>query len=336
MDPALPEVSVRLEMFRHMLRVRRLEERLAALQRRGEIGFFGSSLGQEAVPVAAAFAVTPEDWVFPALREGAVMLVRGFPLVTYLAQMFGSARDVQKGRQMPSHQASRSVRQVSWSSSIGTQLPHAVGMALAAARAGDPALALAFMGEGATSTPDFHAALNLAGVLRARVVFVCQNNQYALSLPARGQTLAESFAVKARAYALAGRRVDGNDALAVHRAVRAACERARSGLGATLVECVTYRRGPHSSSDDPARYRSASEEEAWAARDPLLLLRRHLMLERALGPADEAALAGAIDSEITAALTLALADPPPARTTLFDDVYARMPWNLSEQAREPA
>lgn len=134
-DPALPAVSLRLAMFRHMLRVRLLEERLAALQRRGEIGFFGSSLGQEAVPVAAAFAVAPEDWVFPALREGAVMLVRGFPLVTYLAQMVGSARDVQKGRQMPSHQASRSVRQVSWSSSIGTQLPHAVGMALAAARA---------------------------------------------------------------------------------------------------------------------------------------------------------------------------------------------------------
>lgn len=335
-DPALPAVSLRLAMFRHMLRVRLLEERLAALQRRGEIGFFGSSLGQEAVPVAAAFAVAPEDWVFPALREGAVMLVRGFPLVTYLAQMVGSARDVQKGRQMPSHQASRSVRQVSWSSSIGTQLPHAVGMALAAARAGDGALALAFMGEGATSTPDFHAALNLAGVFRARVVFVCQNNHYALSVPACRQTRAASFALKARAYALAGRRVDGNDALAVYRAVREGAERARSGLGATLVECVTYRRGPHSSSDDPSRYRSASEEAGWAERDPLALLRRHLMLEGALGPADETALASALETEIGAAVTLALSDPPPARETLFADVYARMPWNLAEQSREPA
>jgi pyruvate dehydrogenase E1 component alpha subunit/2-oxoisovalerate dehydrogenase E1 component alpha subunit len=332
-DPALPPLSLRLEMFRHMLRVRRLEERLAALQRRGELGFFGSTWGQEAVPVAAAFAVAPEDWVFPALREGAVMLVRGFPLASYLAQMFGSARDVQKGRQMPSHQASRSVRQVSWSSSIGTQLPHAVGMALAAARAGDGALALAFLGEGATSTPDFHAALNFAGVFRARVVFVCQNNQYALSVPARRQTLAECFALKGRAYAVPGRRVDGNDALAVYAAVREGASRARAGLGPTLVECVTYRRGPHSSSDDPTRYRSAAEEAAWAERDPLARLRRHLVLEGALGPAHEAELAAELDRELDAALALARADPPPARETLFDDVYARRPWNLAEQAR---
>ncbi|HTQ05934.1 MAG TPA: thiamine pyrophosphate-dependent enzyme [Polyangiaceae bacterium] len=334
--PGLPGVPLRLEMFRHMLRARRVEERLALLQRQGAIGFFGSALGQEAVPVAAALAVTPGDWVFPALRESAIMLVRGFPLVAYLAQMFGSARDVQRGRQMPSHHAARSVRQVSWSSSIGTQLPHAVGMALAAARAGDSAIALAFMGEGATSTPDFHAALNFAGVFRARVVFVCQNNHYALSVPARRQTHAESFAVKALAYGFAGRRVDGNDALAVHRAVAEASAHARAGFGPTLVECVTYRRGPHSSSDDPSRYRTDAEERAWAERDPLARLRRHLTLVGALAPEDEAALTAAIDAELGAAVTLAAADPPPARETLFDDVYARPPWHLREQGREPA
>lgn len=329
----LPEPALRLEMFRHLLRARRVDERLVALQRQGKIGFYGSAFGQEAVPIGAAFALAPDDWVFPALREGALMLVRGFPLVDYFAQMFGSARDVQKGRQMPSHPASRRVHQVSWSSSIGSQLPHAVGMAFAAARAGDSAIALAFLGEGATSTPDFHAALNLAGVLRARVVFVCTNNHYALSLPAARQTRSESFAIKARAYGVRDRRVDGNDVLAVELALRQASESARAGLGPTLVECVTYRRGPHSSSDDPSRYRSAAEEEAWSLRDPITLLGRHLALLGLFAPGDEARLVAAIDAEISAALAVAEADPPPARETLFDDVYARKPWHLAEQAR---
>jgi pyruvate dehydrogenase E1 component alpha subunit/2-oxoisovalerate dehydrogenase E1 component alpha subunit len=329
---ALPDPPRRLAMFRELLRARRIDERLAALQRQGKLGFHGSAFGQEAVPVGAAFALAPEDWVFPALREGAIMLVRGFPLVDYFAQMFGSARDVQKGRQMPSHPASRRVRQVSWSSSIGSQLPHAVGMALAAARAGDSAIAMAFLGEGATSTPDFHAALNLAGVLRARVVFVCQNNQYALSVPAERQTHSESFAIKARAYGLRGRRVDGNDVLAVELALRRACESARAGLGPTLVECVTYRRGAHSSSDDPRRYRSLAEEEVWVARDPIALFGRHLARLALLAPGDESRLLAAIDAEISEALAVAESDPPPARETLFDDVYARRPWHLAEQA----
>jgi pyruvate dehydrogenase E1 component alpha subunit/2-oxoisovalerate dehydrogenase E1 component alpha subunit len=332
-EALLPDAARRAEMFRQLWRARRVDERLSALQRQGRIGFFGSCFGQEAVPIGAAFALAPDDWVFPALREAAVMLVRGFPLVDYFAQMFGSARDAQKGRQMPSHQASRRVHQVSWSSSIGSQLPHAVGMAFAAARAGDSAIALAFLGEGATSTPDFHAALNLAGVLRARVVFVCVNNQYALSTAARRQTSSESFAAKARAYGLRGRRVDGNDVLAVELALRQAGENARSGLGPSLVECVTYRRGPHSSSDDPTRYRNAAEEAAWAARDPLTLFRRHLEQARLLAPGDERRLLAALDLEIDAALAVAEADPPPARETLFEDVYARVPWHLAEQAR---
>jgi pyruvate dehydrogenase E1 component alpha subunit len=332
--PELPSVPERVALYRHMQRLRRVDERLAQLQRQGAIAFHGSALGQEAVPIAAALALAPEDWIFPALREGGAMLARGFPLALYLAQMFGSARDVQKGRQMPSHQAARGVRQVSWSSSIGSQLPHAVGMAWAAARAREPAIALAFLGEGATSTPDFHAALNLAGVLRAPVVFVCQNNGYALSVAAARQTASESFAIKARAYGLPGERLDGNDALAVFVRVRRAATLARAGRGPALLECVTYRRGAHSSSDDPSRYRSAEEEAAWAERDPLLRLRRHLALEQALSDADDTRLAAELDAELASALAVAAADPPPARDTLFDDVYARRPWHLAEQARD--
>lgn len=320
-------------MYRELVRARRLDERLLALCRQGRVGFSGSAFGQEAVAVASALAIEPGDWVFPALREGAVMLVRGFPLELYLAQAFGSARDVQKGRQMPSHPAGRSVNQVSWSSCIATQLSQAVGMAWAARLRGDRVIALAFLGDGATSHPDFHAALNFAGVFAAPVVFICQNNQYALSVPVSKQSRAESFAVKASAYGVRGERIDGNDALVVYETVRAAAERARQGLGPTFLECVTYRRGPHSTSDDPSRYRSPAEEAEWAERDPLLRLRRSLELEQALDAELEARLTLEIDAEIEKAVASAEAEPRPNLESLFDDVYGRRPWHLDEQLR---
>jgi pyruvate dehydrogenase E1 component alpha subunit/2-oxoisovalerate dehydrogenase E1 component alpha subunit len=332
-DSSLSDES-RLRMFRELVRVRRLDERLTALQRQGELGFHGAAFGQEAVPVGAAFGVETGDWVFPALRESAIMLVRGFPLQLYLAQAFGSAGDVAKGRQMPSHQAGRRVNQVSWSSCIATQLPHAVGMALAARRARASTIALAFLGDGATSHPDFHAALNLAGVLRAGVVFVCQNNQYALSVPAARQTASASFAIKARAYGFPGVRIDGNDVLAVESAVRAAAARARAGSGPTLIECVTYRRGAHSTSDDPSRYRHPEEEREWAARDPLSRFRQHLVSRGLLDETRAAAMLAAIEREIDTALAAARAEPPPALATLWEDVYAGQPWHLVEQRIE--
>jgi pyruvate dehydrogenase E1 component alpha subunit len=331
-EPPLLSVQARLRLYREMRRARRVDERLSALQRQGAIGFHGSSLGQEAVPVGAAFAVSPEDWVFPALREAAVLLVRGLPLVDLFAQSFGTERDLGKGRQMPSHAFSRALHVVSWSSCIATQLPHAVGMAYAAKQRKDPVIALAFLGDGATSHPDFHGALNLAGVLRVPVVFVCQNNQYALSVPVTRQTASADIAVKARAYGIAGRRVDGNDALAVHAAVHEASERARGGGGATLVECVTYRLGPHSTSDDPTRYRSAAEEARWAERDPVVRLRRHLTRTGLLEAELDARLELAIDAEIDAALALVAKDAPPSRASLFEDIYETRPFHLSEQA----
>jgi pyruvate dehydrogenase E1 component alpha subunit len=264
------------------------------------------------------------------------MLVRGFPLELYLAQAFGSARDVQKGRQMPSHPAGRAVHQVSWSSAIATQLPQAVGMAWAAQRSGDRAIALAFLGDGATSHPDFHAALNFAGVLAAPVVFVCQNNQYALSVPASRQSASQSFAVKARAYGFPGERIDGNDALAVHAAVSAAATRARNGRGPMFLECVTYRRGAHSTSDDPSRYRSLAEEELWAARDPVTRLRARLEHDGVLDAALEARFVSEIDAELEQAVARAESEPKPPPSTLFDDVYRVLPWHLDEQRRSLA
>lgn len=332
-----PRVSIELPLAtalsRHMRRVRRLDERMTALQRQGRIGFYGACSGQEAAPVAAGLALAETDWVFPALRESALLLVRGMPLAQYLAQLFGNSLDIGKGRQMPSHQASRRFRQVSWSSCIATQLPHAVGAAYAARQLGRSEVMLAFLGDGATSHPDFHAALNFAGVFRTGVVFVCQNNQYAISLPAERQTASATFAVKARAYAVAAERVDGNDPLAVYEALAVAIERARSGGGSTLVECLTYRIGAHSSSDDPARYREESEVLAWRARDPILRLSRYLERQGAR-ESEPGAVEREFELELEAALGEAEAAPPPELGSLFDDVYADLPWPLREQRLE--
>src|SRR6188768_718900 len=230
----------RVELYRHLRRVRLLDERLVQLQRQGRVGFHGSCAGQEVAPVAAALALRAGDWIFPALRESYAMLVRGFPLELYLAQDFATSLDVSKGRQMPSHQSSRSVNVVSWSSCIATQLPHAVGMALAARKRGQSDIALAFLGDGATSHPDFHAALNMAGVLAAPCVFVCQNNQFAISVPVERQSGNPLLFQKAWAYGIPGERIDGNDAELVLAVLQQAAERARSGQGPSFIECLTY------------------------------------------------------------------------------------------------
>ncbi|HEY8947227.1 MAG TPA: thiamine pyrophosphate-dependent enzyme [Polyangiaceae bacterium] len=330
------EFSVELaaSLYRHMRRVRRVDERFAMLQRQGRIGFHGSCTGQEAPPVAAALALAPTDWVFPALRESALLLTRGFPLGALLAQAFGNRLDNTKGRQMPSHAASRAFRYVSWSSAIGTQLPHAVGAALAAKRRRSEEVMLAFLGDGATSHPDFHAALNFSGVFRAPVVFVCQNNGYAISVSTARQTASKTFAVKAHAYGVSADRVDGNDALAVFACLSDAIAEARRGAGPSFVECVTYRMGPHSSSDDPSRYRSAAEVEAFARKDPIARLGRHLMARKAWSAADDERLDLEIDAEFDRELARVEGAGPPERDSLFDDVYSTLPWHLVEQREE--
>ncbi len=319
------------ELYRHCVRLRRIDERLLGLQRQGRIGFYGPASGQEAVAVGAALALSNRDWVFPALRESGVMLVRGYSLSAYVAQLFGCELDPMKGRQMPSHMASRAVHHVSWSSSIATQLPHAVGAARAMQISGDRAVCLAFMGDGATSSPDFHAALNFAGLWRAPVVFVCQNNGYAISVPAGRQTASAGFAIKASAYGFGGETIDGNDALVVHDALQRALEKARAGAGPTLIECLTYRVGPHSTSDDPTRYRPAGEIERWLERDPIAVMRQRLKAAGAFDEALELRLTAEVDEELDSAIQIAESAKRPALSTLFDDVYAERPWHLAEQ-----
>lgn len=325
-----------VRMYRELRRLRTLDEKMLIVQRQGRIGFYGEVKGQEATPIATGFALRPDDWVFPGLREGAVMLVRGFPLATYIAQCWGNGLDVQKGRQMPSHFSGRAVNQVSWSSCIGPQIPQAVGAAWAMKREGKDSIAVAFFGDGATSQPDFHNALNMAGVWKAPVVFVCQNNHWAISIPSKMQCAAPTFASRAIAYGFPGVRVDGNDVLAVHRAVREAAERARRGEGPTLIEAVTYRLGAHSSSDDPTRYRSNDEVESWLRKDPVERFKRFLVSFGLHDEAREAAMQAEIDAEIREAITEAEAAPAVQRATLLDDVYAERPWHLREQVEELA
>ena len=323
-----------LEVYRAMLRIRTLDERMMTLQRQGRVGFYGACTGQEAACVASAYALLPTDWIFPALREGAAMLLRGFPLVPYIAQVFGNSGDLTKGRQMPSHQAARSVNQVSWSSCIGTQLPQAVGAAWAAKLRKTDTVVMAYLGDGATSSADFHTAMNFAGVFRVPVVFVCQNNHWSISMPTARQTASESIAIKAQAYGLPGVKVDGNDVDAVYGAARAAVDRARAGQGPTLIEAETYRMGAHSSSDDPSRYRDSSEVDQWKERDPVDRLRARLEKERAWSHEQDEVLRGELLGEVNAALEEAERQPPPAAESLFEDLYIQEPWNLVEQRRE--
>lgn len=332
-DPQMPRELV-LRAYRELKRLRLLDARMVLLQRQGRVGFYGACTGQEATPIATALALEPEDWVFPALRESVMMLVRGFPLTTYLAQVYGNAGDILKGRQMPSHMSGRMVNQVSWSSCIGPQIPQAVGAAWAAKIKGDRTVVVGFLGDGATSEGDFHNAMNFAGVFKVPCVLICQNNHWAISVPTARQTASPTLAIKGRAYGVPSVRVDGNDLLAVYSVVKAAAARARSGGGPTFIEALTYRIGAHSTSDDPTRYRSQDEVETWMKRDPLARLRRHINHLGLLDDAADATLELELNGEIAEAIREVETFGPPARASLFDDVYAELPWHLEEQRAE--
>lgn len=323
-----------VDVYRAMSLIRTLDERMMTLQRQGRIGFYGACTGQEAACIGSAYALRKSDWIFPALREGAAMLLRGFPLMPYLSQVFGNSGDLMKGRQMPSHQSARVVNQVSWSSCIGTQLPQAVGAAWAAKIKKEDTVVMAYLGDGATSAPDFHVAMNFAGVFRAPVVFVCQNNHWSISIPTDKQTASETIAVKAKAYGFPGVKIDGNDVEAVYAAASEAVARARSGEGPTLIEAETYRIGAHSSSDDPTRYRDPREVEVWKARDPLDRLRNRLMTAKLWDAARDEQLKAELLAQVNAAIEEAEKLPPPAPQTLFEDVYSDEPWHLAEERRE--
>jgi pyruvate dehydrogenase E1 component alpha subunit/2-oxoisovalerate dehydrogenase E1 component alpha subunit len=331
-DPGLAPDDLR-RLYRHMLKMRVLDQRMLSLQRQGRIGFYGTATGEEAAVTGSAFALRREDWVFPALRQMGVSLWRGTTVTELVCQLIGNSGDVLIGRQMPCHFSDRRVNTVAWSSVIGTQLPHAMGAAWAAKLRKDDIVCMGYLGDGASSVGDFHAAANFAGVMKLPVVFFCQNNQWAISVPLSKQTASESIAIKAMAYGFPGVRIDGNDVLAVAAATHEAVDRARSGGGPTLVEAVTFRMGGHSSSDDPTRYREGGLVSEWERRDPLRRFRTYLLGAGVIAESDDDAWSAAINDEIGAAIKAAEALPPPAIETIFTDVYATMPRHIEEQMR---
>lgn len=321
-------------LYQNMVMIRAFDERQHNLQRSGRIGFCVTSTGEEAVSAGVCAALQERDWIFPYYRQHGMLICRGVPLERMMAHLFGNAHDPAQGRQMPAHFSERNVNFVSASSVIGTQVIHAVGAAMAAKYKKDPIAVAAFIGDGGTSANDFHSALTFAGVSKAPVVIYIVNNQYAISLPTARQCAAESLHLKGQGYGLPALRVDGNDAVAIALASREALGRARSGEGPTLIELVTYRLGPHSSSDDPSRYRDESEAAAWAAKDPLVRMRGYL---EKMGLWDASAETEAWEQARTAVMAASAAaekQPEPAWATLFEDVYAEVPPSLALQRDE--
>ncbi|MES1207526.1 MAG: thiamine pyrophosphate-dependent dehydrogenase E1 component subunit alpha [Pseudomonadota bacterium] len=330
-EPALSGDDLR-RLFRTMLLVRILDERMIRLQRQGRMGFYLTSLGEEATHIGAAHALRPGDWLYPAYREIGAALHRGYPLRTFMCQLFGNAEDPVKGRQMPVHHSVRRLNFVSVSSPVGSHIPHAVGTAWAARLQKTQDVAVAFFGDGATSTPTFHVSMTFASLKKAPAILLCRNNGWAISVPSSVQTASASFPQKAVAYGMPGVLVDGNDILAMIHVVAEAAARGRRGEGPTLIEARTYRRGAHSSSDDPSKYRDPDEPREWERRDPIERLRKYARGRGEMDAAFEEQVRQEIDADINDALAYAEARPPkPPLSSLVEDVFAEVTPRLREE-----
>ncbi|MYT70127.1 MULTISPECIES: pyruvate dehydrogenase (acetyl-transferring) E1 component subunit alpha [unclassified Streptomyces] len=317
-DPALLR-----RLYAEVVHGRRYNAQATALTRQGRLAVYPSTTGQEAAEVAAALVLQERDWLFPSYRDTLAAVARGLDPVQALTLLRG---DWHTGYDPREH------RIAPLSTPLATQLPHAVGLAHAARLKGDDVVALAMVGDGGTSEGDFHEALNFAAVWQAPVVFLVQNNGFAISVPLAKQTAAPTLAHKAVGYGMPGRLVDGNDAVAMHEVLSEAVARAREGHGPTLVEAVTYRMDAHTNADDATRYRTDAEVETWRAHDPILLLERELT-ERGL--IDDAGIQAVRDDAETMAAGLRERmnqDPALDPMDLFGDVYAERTPQLREQA----
>lgn len=330
LEPKLSEGQLK-ELYKYMLMVRLMDERGMLLQRQGRLGFYISAEGQEAVHVGAGYALDTEDWYYPHYRDPGVALMRGATFKEVFHQLYGDAQDDLKGRQMPNHFSWKDRHVVSVSSPLSTQIPQATGTAYGMKYRGERKVVMSSFGDGSTSEGDFHVGLNFAAVWKCPVVFLCNNNHWAISVPLHKQTASESIAIKALAYGMEGIRVDGNDVLAVYRASKEAVDRARNGQGPTLIEAVTYRMGPHSSSDDASRYTPKEQLELWRKKDPLAKFERYLQRKGAWDAAWAEQLKEAIKADIAEAVKAAEATPRPPLKSMFDDVYAAWTPQLREQ-----
>jgi pyruvate dehydrogenase E1 component alpha subunit len=302
-------------MYQSMVLARTYDERAVALQREGRLGTYPPIIGQEASQIGSALAISPDDWIFPSFREMGVHLTLGYPIVQLLQYWTGDER---------AQKAPERFNIFPFCVAVGSQIPQAVGAALAVRYRQDPVSVVCYFGDGATSKGDFHEGLNMAGVFRLPIVFICQNNQWAISVPLKHQTASASLAQKAVGYGLEGIQVDGNDVFAVYRATKEALEKARSGAGPTFIECLTYRLADHTTADDAGRYRSPEEVAIWRERDPILRLERFLQ-KRGKWSADAAKQVKAQATEVVDAAVRQMEQlEPPAPAELFDSTLATL------------
>lgn len=306
----------------HMVLTRQFDERMFKLQRQGRLGTFARVAGQEGAHVGAAFALRPTDWLVPAFREIGAELLRGLTMTQLLQFWSGDER----GGRFP-----HDLRTLPVAIPVGTHMLHAVGIGWAMKASGEDAAVLTTFGEGATSEGDFSEAMNMAGVFQAPVVFFCQNNQYAISLPFTRQTAAPTVAQKALAYGMFGVQVDGNDVFAVYRVVSEALDRARTAHEPTLIEASTYRVTDHTTSDDARRYREEEEVAGWRQRDPIERLARYMRGAGLIDEAGEAAVLADADQKVAEAVAAFEAIPPPGPEEIFAHVFAEKTPQLLEQ-----
>lgn len=327
--------------LRHMLLTRLYDDRMVQMQRQGRISFYMKSTGEEAVSIAQAMALEPGDMLFPSYRTQGLQIARGRNLVDLMCQCLSNSKDMCKGRQMPVmyHWARGNIFSVS--GNLTTQFPQAVGWAMAAAIKGEDDIAAAWIGEGSSAEADFHHAMTFASVYLAPVVLNIVNNQWAISTfqgLAGGER--RPFSARGPGYGIPGIRVDGNDFLAVYAVTRWAAERARRGVGPTLIEHVTYRAGAHSTSDDPSRYRPLHEERAWPLGDPVERLKQHMFNEGCWSESQHEALLGELQTLVETSWQEALTygsmtdGPWLDKNELFEDVFKDMPAHLIAQREQ--
>ena len=313
-----------LRMYYFMVLARSISRKAWLLNRQGRVLFAMACDGQEAADVGSAWALSPgTDFLVPYARDLAAVLVLGMTPREIMLNLFAREADPNSGgRQMPMHWSCKRLRIVSMGSPVAVTIPKAVGLALASKIRREPSVTLVYFGDGATSEGDFHEGLNFAGVMKAPVIFFCNNNGWATSVPFKKQTAGQNIAMRAESYGFPGVEVDGNDVMAVHEATREAVDRARRGDGPTLIEAHTIRMMPHSSSDDHLRYRTREELEEESGLDPLKRFRDHLLSSGLLDPEGARALWEQADAETEDAISYAESAPLPAPESALGGLYA--------------
>ncbi len=319
-----------LKMYREMVLARLFDSAMVKLQRAGKVAAYTSSEGQEAVSVAAVNAASPLDWIFPTYRETGAFIARGVPLETLVARQLGRVGDPLKGHEVLLF-GDRRYRIITGPGPVAAHIPVSVGFGYAAKRRGEGTVMLVFFGDGATSKGDFHEGLNMAGVFKTPTVFICQNNQYAISVPLRQQTASETIAAKAEAYGFEGVVVDGNNVEEIYAAVRAAVEKARRGGGPTLIEAITYRLAAHSTADDPTKYRTAQEVEIWRSRDPITLCEKLLIQRNLLDEEKDNLIWTSLRQILEQKIEEVEKTPAIPHSAIFEDVYSTPPRHLKEE-----